>query len=404
MRLAYLLNSYPMTSTTFIRREIEAIEAAGVPVKRFAVRHWGQKLVDPADQAEQVRTEYLLTRNIAVLLFGLLREMFMRGRMLAPAWAATMALRRASGASGLRPIVYLAEAIRLRRRCADLGIEHLHAHFSTNAAAVAMLCRLLGGPRYSFTVHGPNELVDPEHNALTLKATHAARIVAISHYCHAALKAHLPAELASRIAIVPCGIDLSGYPEAGTSAPAGQDLLCVGRLCPEKGQTGIPAAVAALAGKWPGLRILLIGDGATREAVRRETARLGVEGRVLLMGWRSNAEVRSAIRDARALLVPSYAEGLPIVIMEAFAERRPVIATYVAAIPELVDARCGWLFDAGDAAGLERMIDLALSADEPTLERMGREGRRRVEERHDIAKIAPMLIELFRSADRSVLA
>lgn len=396
MRLAYLLNSYPMTSTTFIRREIAAVEAAGVPVKRFAVRHWGEDLVDPADRAEQAKTEYLLTRNLGMLLVGLLREVLARTSAFARAWSAAMALRRAAGGGFVRPVGYLAQAILLRRRCEALGIDHLHAHFSTNAAAVAMLCRLLGGPRYSFTVHGPDELVAPERNGLALKAAYAARIVAISDYCRETLLAHLPAALGSRIAIVPCGIDLADF--ADVAPPGGRGLVCVGRLCPQKGQVEIPAAMAKISSIVPDAEVQLIGDGESRRDVEREIDRHGVGENVHLLGWQSNDRVRAAIVEARALLLPSHAEGLPIVIMEAFAAHRPVISTRIAAIPELVDAGCGWLYDAGDAAGLAEALAAALAADGATLAAMGQEGRRRVEQRHDLARIAPKLIALFEEA------
>jgi len=399
MKLAYLLNSYPLTSTTFIRREIAAIEAAGVPVKRFAVRHWKEKLVDPADRAEQAKTEYLLTRNGGTLLIGLMAELLLRQARLAAAWEATKALRRAAGCGWLRPIGYLAQAVFLRRRCAALGVDHLHAHFSTNAAAVAMLCRLLGGPRYSFTVHGPDELIDPARNALPLKAAHAARVVAISDFCRDVLRDHLTEDIWARIEVIRCGLDLEEFADSNMAPAAGRMLLCVGRLCPQKGQAEIPAAVTALRARYPILRpdlkVVLIGDGATRQAIEADIERLGVADAIELRGWQSNAAVRAAIGEARALLLPSHAEGLPIVIMEAFAQRRPVIATRIAAIPELVDQSCGWLYDAGDARGLEAAMVSAAMADDDLLATMGSEGRRRVETDHDLARIAAKLIACF---------
>ena len=393
MKLAYLLNSYPMTSTTFIRREIEAIERAGVPVKRFAVRHWSEKLIDPADIAEQAHTEYLLTRNIGLLLVGALCAAITRPGALAAAWPAWRTLLRMAGGGLVRHVSYLLQAIRLQHRCAKLGITHIHAHFSTNAAGVAMLCRLMGGPVYSFTVHGPDELVDPAANAITVKAQHARSIMAISDYCRARLQDALPAELHDRIVIVPCGITPASY--ADTPPPSGSDLLCVGRLCPQKGQVEIPAAVAALADRFPDLRVLLIGDGESRSAIEAAIARHKIGGRVRLLGWRSNDEVRALLGTCRALLLPSHAEGLPVVIMEALASGRPVISTTIAGIPELVDAECGWLYPAGSADGLRDAITAAMETGTDRLAAMGEEGRRRVAERHDIDVIAPALIALF---------
>jgi glycosyltransferase involved in cell wall biosynthesis len=390
--LAYLLNSYPMTSTTFIRREIAAIEAAGVSVKRFAVRHWNEPLVDPDDVAEQVRTEYLLTGNVGGLLTGPIGAILCYPVRLARTLPILLSLIRAAGGRVVHHIGYLLQAIHLRRRCEMMGITHIHAHFSTNAATVAMLCRLIGGPTYSFTVHGPDELVDPQSNGIVLKAEHARRIVAISHYCRDRLRDALPERLWDRIAIIPCGLDLDRFvpPPPGTGP-----LLCVGRLCAQKAQVEIPAAIAALAGRFPDLRVDLIGDGHARPAIEQAIRDHGVEDRVTLHGWRGNAETARMLAASRALLLPSHAEGLPIVIMEAFALGRPVITTRVAAIPELVDASCGWLFDAGSVEGLREAIAAAMTAESGTLEAMGAEGRRRVEARHDLKNIAPMLIETF---------
>ncbi|QEH80188.1 glycosyltransferase family 4 protein [Sphingomonas sp. C8-2] len=399
MKLAYLLNSYPMTSTTFIRREIAAIERAGVPVKRFAVRHWSERLVDPQDMAERGRTEYLLTGQAGRLAGGLAVQALRHPRRFAEMLEAAAALRRAAGGGTIRHAAYLAQAIRLKRRCDALGITHVHAHFSTNAAAVAMLCRRLGGPRYSFTVHGPDELDRFAVNSLTEKALHAQTVVAISDYCRDRLRAHLPESLWGRIRVIPCGVDLRAYPAAPPPPSMSARLLSVGRLCPQKAQVEIPAAIAAAAADHPELSVALIGDGESRAAIEQEIRRTGTGGRVKLLGWRSNAEVRRRIGETRALLLPSHAEGLPIVIMEAFALGRPVIATRIAGIPELVDERCGWLVEPGDGAGLAAAIAAAMDAGRTVLARMGREARKRVAARHDIDRIAPELIALFAAED-----
>ncbi|KKC26164.1 glycosyltransferase family 4 protein [Sphingomonas sp. SRS2] len=398
MRLAYLLNSYPMTSTTFIRREIAAIERAGVPVKRFAVRHWSERLVDPQDMSERGRTEYLLTGHGGRLLRGLARYALLNPRSFGEAFEAVGGLHRAAGGGFIRHGAYLAQAIRLRVRCAQLGIDHVHAHFSTNAATVAMLCRLLGGPRYSFTVHGPDELEQLDANSVADKALNAAFVVAISGYCRDRLLACLPEHLAGRVRVVPCGVDLSDYPAEPSPPPMSGRLLSVGRLCPQKGQAEIPAAIAAAGRDHPGLSVVLIGDGECRAAIEREVTGTGTGGRVKLLGWRTNAEVRRRIRETRALLLPSHAEGLPIVIMEAFAMGRPVITTRIAGIPELVDETCGWLVEPGDAEGLAAAIGEVMSATKGALAKMGRVGRKRILVRHDIDRIAPQLIEMFRAA------
>ncbi|ATE63091.1 glycosyltransferase family 4 protein [Rhizorhabdus dicambivorans] len=395
MKLAYLLNSYPMTSTTFIRREIAAIERAGVPVKRFAVRHWEERLVDPQDMSERGRVEYLLSGQGGRLLGGLAGHAILHPRSFGEALERLGDMHRAAGGGFVRHSAYLAQAIRLRKRCARLGITHVHAHFSTNAATVAMLCHLLGGPRYSFTVHGPDELERLVENSVADKVQHAAFVIAISAYCRDRLHAYLPEHLHGRVKIVPCGVDLRDYPAEPSPPPMSARLLSVGRLCPQKGQVEIPAAVAAAASTYGELSVVLIGDGESRAAIEREIMATATGGRIKLLGWRTNAEVRRRIGETRALLLPSHAEGLPIVIMEAFAMGRPVITTRIAGIPELVDEKCGWLIEPGDAEGLADAIRAAMSATRAVLAKMGKEGRKRVVARHDIDRIAPQLIALF---------
>ncbi|WP_031551203.1 glycosyltransferase family 4 protein [Parvularcula oceani] len=393
MSLGYLLNTYPVTSGTFIRREIHALEERGVPVTRYAVRRWDQELVDPADRAEQEATQYVLTGNAAGLGRALAAEFAANGAGVARAGRALREL--ATGVDGIvRPSAYLAEAAYLKQRTAADGVTHLHCHFSNNAPAVAMLCRLMGGPTYSFTAHGPDEFTDPESNRYDLKVEHAAFAVAISHYSKMQLMRWGGMQHRHKIHIARCGIDLSDFAPMG-APDSSNTFVCVGRLCPQKGQTLIPEAIAPLTRDYPDLKVVLIGDGETRGEIEGEVARLGLERHVELTGWASNAEVRTRIGQSRALLLPSFAEGLPIVIMEALAMERPALSTYIAGIPELLDERCGWIFPAGSVEHIRGAVRACLEATPRALAEKGKEGRRRVEARHDIRKLAETLEGLF---------
>jgi hypothetical protein len=181
MKIGYLLNSYPMTSTTFIRREIAALEAIGVAVRRFAIRRWGDELVDPTDRAEQARTRYLLSGRPAALVGAFIAELATNPAGIAGALRAWGHLVRNAGGL-VRHVAYLLEAAAMKRAALREGIRHVHAHFSTNPAAVAMLAHLMGGPSYSFTAHGPDEFLDPQSSSLALKIEKAAFVVAISHF------------------------------------------------------------------------------------------------------------------------------------------------------------------------------------------------------------------------------
>lgn len=392
-RIGYILNTYPVPSGTFIRREIAALEALGLEVHRFAVRSWDGDLVDPRDRAEQEKTHYILAQGLPALLASTVRQAVRAPfRFVRAAAIAFRLMARARWSP--RPFIYLAEAAYLKERAAAAGITHLHAHFGTNAAAVAMLCRLLGGPPYSFTVHGPDELHDAPFQAFDLKIAHAAFVAAITDFARAELLRIAGYQHADRIHIVPCGLDLADFTER-RAAPDAPRFVCVGRLCPQKAQRLIPEAIAPLIGDHPDLRIVLVGDGEDRSLIEAETARHGLEGHITLLGWADNERVREEILASRALILPSFAEGLPIVIMEAFALRRPVISTFIAGIPELLDGQCGWIVPAGSVTKLRDAIEAAILASPKSIEAMGREGRSRIEARHDIERSARLLRDRF---------
>lgn len=399
--LAYLLNTYPAPSGTFIRNEIRALEQLGQPVRRLSVRRFVGPLVDPADIDERDRTAYLLDGNIGGLVAATLRALVTNPGGLVRSLPAWRALLRNSGGGFVRHAAYLMQAAYLREHAQRQGITHVHSHFGNNAPAVAMLSFLMGGPTYSFTAHGPDEFVDGQKLSFGLKIEHARFVVAISEFCRSTLVGFTrTARDADKIHIARCGLDLDQFDVAPPIAPDNQTLVCVGRLCPQKGQVHIPAVVAALRERFPALRVILVGDGESRAEIEAQTVAHGVADRVILHGWGTNEQVRGLIRDSRALLLPSYAEGLPVVIMEAFAMGRPVISTTIAGIPELVDESCGWLVPPGQHEPLVAAMAEALAASPERLQTMGLEGRERVTRLHDRRTLAKTLNALFGAAER----
>lgn len=398
MKIGYLMNSYPMTSTTFIRDEIAALESMNIEIKRYAIRRWNQQLVDPGDIAEGAHTEYLLSGNIGKLVVVSVLEVFTNAGGLFRTIVPWLKQIRSSNGSLVKHAAYLLEAMMLRRQTKRDGIRHVHAHFSTNSTAVAMLAKLLGGPSYSFTAHGPDEFSGQASGGLAMKIEHAAFVVAISHFCKVQLIGFSGMEFWNKVHIVRCGVQVDSLAPDARAFDGNETFVCVGRLCVQKGQLLLPKAAAALRYEFPRLRIVLIGDGPIRQALEESIARYGVSEIFELRGWQSNVAVRETVRSARAFLLPSFAEGLPIVIMEALALERPVISTYIAGIPELLDAGCGWIVASGSEDGLVDAMREALKAESRHLEALGREGRRRVGERHNLYDNARKLHELFQGA------
>ncbi len=397
MKIAYLMNTYPITSTTFIRREIDAHERAGMAITRYAMRPWDGELVDPDDLKEKEQTHYILTGNAYSLVKAFLRELLTNPKGVTRAIAPWLSLIHQARGGILRHVAYLLEAIYFRQETAKHGIEHVHTHFMTNACTVAMLAHLMGGPSYSATAHGPDELTDAPLLGFTAKIEHANFIAAITHFCKSQLIRFSKARYEDKIKIIHCALNLRDF--AITPPPDNQTIVCVGRLCPQKGQALLPKAAAALSQEFPDLKIVLIGDGHTRSEIQQEIQSLGLEKHFVLAGWKSNLEVREAITKARCFMLASFAEGLPVGIMEAFALGRPVISTYIAGIPELVDEECGWIVPAGSIDDLAHAIKQALTTSPEKLVALGKEGRRRVELAHDIDTEALRLRKLFSTSN-----
>ncbi len=395
MKIAYLMNTYPLISTTFIRREIHALEELGVQVERFALRKWAEDLVDPMDVQERDRTNYLLTGNQSGLIGSFIKEVLGNPRGLFRGLKTAYRLWRGAGAGFVRHAAYLLEAVSLRQRMAAAKLQHVHVHFGTNATTVAMLSLAMGGGTYSFTAHGPDEFMDPARSSYDLMVHRSAFVAAISNFCRVQLARIAGMECWDKIEIVPCALDLREFPESPESGDRGQHLVCIGRLCPQKAQTLFPDAVEPLSDEFPGLKIVLVGDGETREEVELKIAEKGLQKHFELLGWCSNEEVRVRLAGARAMLLPSFAEGLPVSIMEAFALRTPVISTYIAGIPELVDSSCGWIIPAGDVSALTASIRSCLTTEDQALSSMGDIGRSRVEARHDVRRSAALLRDCF---------
>ena len=400
-RIAYLVNQYPKVSHSFIRREILALESRGFVVQRIALRGWDDALADAEDREERRRTRYVLQGGPLALLVDVLSS-FVKApaRFLA---ALGLALRMARHAERSLPyhLAYLAEACRVASWLRETGAVHLHAHFGTNSAEVAMLAQALGGPAYSFTVHGPEEFDAPRRLGLAEKARRSAFVVAISTYGRSQLyrwieRAHWP-----KIRVVHCGIEASFHDVAPAPLPEVPRVVCVGRLCEQKGQLLLVEAAARLAAKGIAFEIVLAGDGELRAELESLAAELGVSNRIHITGWISSAQVREEILAARALVLPSLAEGLPVVLMEAMALRRPVLSTYVAGIPELVKhGENGWLVPSGDVDELAAALEDVLSRPAIELHAMGEAARRRALERHSIDHEAAKLATLFGAAAR----
>jgi glycosyltransferase involved in cell wall biosynthesis len=294
---------------------------------------------------------------------------------------------------------YLAEASLLLRWCRSERADWIHAHFGTNATTVAMLCRRLGGPPFSFTVHGPEEFDQPRALALPEKMREAAFTIAISEYGRSQLMRWADPQIWPRLHVVRCGIDVTRAAKCLAPIPDTDRLVCVARLSEQKGLFVLLDALKELSRGGVRFDLRIVGDGPLREPIEERLAELGLTESVELLGWQDGSTVNEELRNARGFVLPSFAEGLPVVLMEALGLGRPVVTTFVAGIPELVeDRRNGWLVPAGSAPDLARALRALLEAAPKDLEAMGRRGARRVAEQHDALLSAERLGRLIHGA------
>lgn len=396
MKVVYLVNQYPKNSHTFVRREIRGVEEHGIPVVRVSIRPMDQEFVEAADREEAAITQSLLGQGA----FGLLRSMlavactrpvrFVKGLMRMSKLA-----RGAERGFGVH-CAYFAEACALARICAKEGVDHVHAHFSTNPPIVCILTEELGGPGFSFTAHGSEEYYRAVSLKLAEKVQRARFVAAISRFGRSQLQLFAPPEVHERIRVVHCGLD-KDFLEGEVTPPSGNRLLFVGRFCQQKQPVVMLEAAALLKQEGVSFHLDLIGDGELRTQVEAAIQRHGLEDHVTLHGTVDGAGVRDCILQSRAMVLPSSAEGLPVVLMESMALGRPVITTFIAAIPELVRQDVeGWLVPTGDARALADGMKKALACDDATLTRMGAAAAERARTRHDVRVTAAKMAEHFR--------
>ena len=398
VKIAYVLNTYPQPSQSFIRREIQALERRGVEVLRLPMRPSDQVLVDPGDQEERTRCQYVLASGAARLLLALLACVACAPRRSGRALRLALQMGAANGAR-LRHLIYLVEAAYVARLARRTHCDHLHAHFGTNATTVALLAAQLGGVGYSFTTHGPEEFDAPHSLSLGEKVDRARFAVAISSFGRSQLSRWASFGAWDRIKVVHCGIEPERFPEPKPMPKGHLRLVAIGRFVEQKGQMVLIRALADAVRDVPGIHLTLVGDGEMRADLEAAITDLGLAQHVTLTGWLSEAGVRDELAGAHALVMPSFAEGLPMVVMEAMAAGRPVLATYVAGTPELVlQGETGWMVPAGDSHALaDAMVRLA-SVPHDKLTDMGKIARERVFDRHDIDCEAEKLAEHFDQA------
>jgi len=403
LRVAYLINIYPKVSHTFIRREIRALEQQGVCVLRIAQRGWHEELVDTEDLIERRRTRFVLREGAKGLLIASAKVLLARPIR----FMRTLALALRMGRNSNRPlfvhIIYVAEACQVLLWLRSAGTQHLHAHFGSNSAEVAMFVNMLGGPPWSFTAHGPDEFVNPELIGLAEKVRRCDFMVTVTSFGRSQVYRLMEYRYWSKVHLIHCGLEHDFSLSTPKLASNSRRFVCIGRLCSQKGQPLLIESAAQLVKLGLDFELVLVGDGELRTEIELLIKNHDLQGRVRITGWISNIAVRLELEGARAMVLPSFAEGLPVAIMEAMSLEKPIISTFIAGIPELVEnGKHGWLVPAGDVKALVKAMQDCLNTPSEELERMGRSARKRVLLRHNVDTEAKKLMNLFSAKDVSI--
>ena len=269
MSLAYLLNWYPQPSQTALRREVTALEEMGVPFHRFSLRRYEGELVDENDLAERARTRSILDVGALGLLTAILRVGLQRPRTFIRALGLAVKVGRIDERGLVRTLIYFAEACVLREWAVELGIDHIHTHYGTNSATAAMLCRLLGGPTYSFTMHGPEEFDAPRATCLREKIQHAKFVIAISEFTRSQLYRWADYHDWGKISVIHVGVSPMFLDHGPAPIPVAPRLVNIGRIVEQKGQAILITAAARLRDRGFDFELVIVGDGPMRAEIER---------------------------------------------------------------------------------------------------------------------------------------
>jgi glycosyltransferase involved in cell wall biosynthesis len=406
VKLAYLCSLYPAVSNTFVLREVEALRRRGVEIDTFTIRRAkADQLLADADRAAFQTTSAILPPRWSRLLGTHLHLACAAPKVYLRTLA--LALRHAPPGlrGGLWQIFYFVEAVMLWSECRRRGIRHIHVHFANVAAAVAFLATELGSAMdgsdqwsWSFSMHGPTELFNVGQYSLAEKVAHARFVVCISDFTRSQLMSLCDPELWHKLHVIHVGIPLEQFTNMFSApVPTDPNILLIGRQVPEKGQGILLEAVALLAKRGHHVNVTLAGDGVMKQNLERLSKRLGISARTSFPGAVGQDDICALYSQASVFCLPSFAEGVPCVLMEAMAMKLPVVSTRITGIPELVDdGQTGLLVAPGRADLISDALERLLT-DPELRRRMGVAAREKVMREFSTEKSADQLYELFKT-------
>ena len=389
-RVGYVLTSYPTAiSQTFIRDEIRELRKTAWTVVPMSLNRPPDCQLDPAASYLKDRSEVVRSAIALAFRFASPKEFATIRRSLTRPC-------RGSGISARKQLGYLVAAQTVVRSARKNSVDHIHCHFGDPMAIIASLAHDLsrGSITWSATIHGPHDFFDESKVNLSSKIPNAKFIASISNFTRTQICRQVAPEYWSKVKIVRCGIDFTNIASSRSQA-TDPVVLSVGRLVPEKGQQILLEAVAILRDRSFKVIARLIGDGPSMATLTGAAADLGIEDRVQFLGNQTPTEVARALGTASIFCSTSFAEGLPVSIMEAMRQRVPVVTTAINGIPELIEhGVTGFLVPTLSPESVANAIQRVLNNDFDT-ETLTDVAFERVRENHNLEKTVKQLSDLF---------
>ena len=396
MKLAYLLSEYPTLGHTYLLREVRQLRKLGWEIQTISIRRPGvhSSPLSPAEAEELDATWYILGSGLTNHLRSHAATLLTRPARYFQGFATALQLGRMSPQRTLLAVAYFAEAVSAGYRLQKAGITYVHSVYSTT---VALILSQVFDIHLSMTLHGPAEFVDPEGFAVREKVRAADLVCAISYFGRSQIMLwSFPAHW-RKLEVTPLGVDASGWkPAEFRERPEPFELISVGRLTEIKGYSLLLYAVAQLRSEGRDVRLTLAGDGADRASLEEQARQLGIAEQVVFAGWRTQEELRGLYRQSDAFAMSSFAEGVPVVLMEAMATGLPCVAPRINGIPELIrDGVDGLLFSASNVHELVSAIGTLM--DDPEVRRcMADSSRNQIADKYDLQKNVAQLSEIFK--------
>lgn len=397
MRIAHLVSQYPAPSHTFIRREVLALRARGIDVQTFSVR--AAECISEDDESARDETFYILPAKPLAVAQAHAQALAANPARYASTLRESLRHRVPGSRAWAWSLFYFLEAIVLARELEERKVSHVHNHFANAGANVGYLAsRFLGLP-WSLTLHGISETDYPAGVMLPDKILAARFVVCASYFGLAQAMRLVPHKHWSKMFVGRCGLDLEALPQRERPQNGRPRVVCVGRLSAEKGHFGLLEAFHAVRSSGLDAELVLVGDGPERERIEDTIHALNLGAHVQLLGRLPADGTLQEIARADLLVLASFMEGLPVVLMEAMALGLPVIASRVAGVPELVEhGTQGLLFTPGKWSELADALKVLL-ADGALRERMGQAGRTKIEHEFEIGRaVEPLARQLVESA------